>query len=444
MSKLKGRIFLVLIVLTSLNTIESQDLGDLMNNEVQNSDMEFIYKLHKDQYSDLIETRGISKPIIDKRSTNKKVTEFLVEKLNSYSKNVGLLVYAYDNGIFITLLLNNQGEISVKKKEISKDKLTEDVINFSESNSSSGLIRGSTAKSLDKNKHIVEIQNYIFPFKKEILNFDHLIIIPALNISNIPFASIKVSENKYLIDLMSYSIAPSFSELISSKNLNESRGIFSNTHEVVFNVENALFISNPEFSNDDSLKFSALPGTEIEVNNITSTLEESTYTILNGKEAKLSNFNDNICDYDLLYFATHGISDTKDPLNNSYLALTPDFDGNAKLTAKDVQDIRNKCLLKAELVILSACQTGLGKEHEAGTIGLTRAFHLAGSNHIVMSLWNVNDEKTAVLMSLFFKHLREPDKLMPHSAFRKAILEFKENNPNPNYWSSFSIFGIPY
>ena len=203
---------------------------------------------------------------------------------------------------------------------------------------------------------------------------EHLIIIPALNLSNVPFASIKLTDDKYLIDLMSYSIAPSFQELLSSKTLNENRGFISKDHLVSFSVENALFISNPDFDNKSEMNFSSLPGTEEEVKNITASLDVTTFKILNGKDATFSNFYNDICNYDLLYFATHGISDNKDPLNKSYLALSKDFDGKSKLTAKDVQDIRFKCLLNAELVVLSACQTGLGKEHEAGMIGLTRAF----------------------------------------------------------------------
>jgi len=62
-----------------------------------------------------------------------------------------------------------------------------------------------------------------------------------------------------------------------------------------------------------------------------------------------------------------------------------------------------------------------------------------------LSLWSINDQETATLMGFFFDYLKEADNLMPHAAMRKAILKYKnEVNDNPNYWASFSIFGVPY
>ena len=163
-----------------------------------------------------------------------------------------------------------------------------------------------------------------------------------------------------------------------------------------------------------------------------------------GNDATVSKIKENICDYDLLYFATHAISDSDNPLDKSYLVLADD-EGGSYLTAREIQEIRRHCKLKADLVILSACQTGLGKEHEGGIIGLSRAFQIAGANHIMMSFWSINDEQTATLMGFFFDKLKEGGYLMPHEALRQAILKYRKDvSDNPNYWACFSIFGIPY
>jgi len=96
------------------------------------------------------------------------------------------------------------------------------------------------------------------------------------------------------------------------------------------------------------------------------------------------------------------------------------------------------------MVILSACQTGLGKSMEAGVAGLARSFLLAGSNHIIMSLWNVDDEATAYLMNRFLYYLKESSRFMPAKPLRRAVLDTKKKYPKPSQWASFSLFGIDY
>jgi CHAT domain-containing protein len=105
-------------------------------------------------------------------------------------------------------------------------------------------------------------------------------------------------------------------------------------------------------------------------------------------------------------------------------------------TAREIQQTR----LSARLAVLSACQTGLGKAHDAGIIGLARAFQLAGVPRVVMSLWSVYDDATAELMQAFARHLRAH---APAEALRQAMLEVKRHRPDPTEWASFVIFGTP-
>ena len=128
------------------------------------------------------------------------------------------------------------------------------------------------------------------------------------------------------------------------------------------------------------------------------------------------------------------------------MVLAEDSTGKFLLSAREIMNTRHTQMMEAKLVVLSACQTGLGRSLDGGVIGLTRAFQVAGANHVLMSLWNVSDDETAKLMTFFFKELQGYGiEFMPHDALRKAILKYRrEVSDDPNYWAAFTLFGVPY
>ncbi len=103
--------------------------------------------------------------------------------------------------------------------------------------------------------------------------------------------------------------------------------------------------------------------------------------------------------------------------------------------------------LNADLVVLSACESGLGKELKGeGVIGLTRAFMYAGSPRVIASLWNVSDPSTAELMKCFYQHLlSKTHPLPPAQALQKAQIEMiKRKHPQwcqPFHWAAFQLQG---
>lgn len=77
-------------------------------------------------------------------------------------------------------------------------------------------------------------------------------------------------------------------------------------------------------------------------------------------------------------------------------------------------------------------------------IRLARSFMLAGANHVIMSLWSVDDEATAYLMNRFLFHLQKPSRFMPSEPLRQAIRDTRKKFPKPSQWASFSLIGIDY
>ena len=147
-----------------------------------------------------------------------------------------------------------------------------------------------------------------------------------------------------------------------------------------------------------------------------------------------------LADYRYVHFATHGILDTEHPgLSKLVLSqVTPagqPRDGSLRLQA--IYNLR----LNADLVVLSACRTALGKEIRGeGLIGLTRGFMYAGSARVLASLWSVEDRATWKLMDKFYHHLLI-DKLPAAESLRRAQLEMAERGASPYSWAGFSLQG---
>jgi len=160
-------------------------------------------------------------------------------------------------------------------------------------------------------------------------------------------------------------------------------------------------------------------------------------------DASLSAVNDpKLADYRIVHFATHGLMNSRDPHLSGLVFSLVDRQGrpqNGFLRAGDVANMK----LRADLVVLSACQTALGKELRGeGLLGLARAFMYAGAPRVIASLWKVADSATADLMSNFYQSLLRAG--VPASdALRAAKLRLLANplRSSPYYWAGFSLEG---
>ncbi len=146
--------------------------------------------------------------------------------------------------------------------------------------------------------------------------------------------------------------------------------------------------------------------------------------------------------YNIIHFATHGILNSKHPeLSGIVLSLFDDkgMPQNGFLRLHDVFNLN----LKADLVVLSACKTGLGEEVRGeGLVGLTRGFMYAGSPRVVVSLWSVDDQATSELMKAFYQKMLQQG-LKPAAALRTAQLEIwrTKRYAAPYYWAAFTLQG---
>lgn len=151
-----------------------------------------------------------------------------------------------------------------------------------------------------------------------------------------------------------------------------------------------------------------------------------------------------LADYRLVHFATHGLTDERHAgLSRLVLSLVDPTGARRDgfLFAHEIYDLD----LPADLVVLSACQTALGKEVRGeGLMGLTRAFLYAGAKSVMVSLWNVGDLSTAVLMERFYRRLLE-DRLSPAEALRRAQVSMWRDEAwaAPYHWAGFVLQGDP-
>jgi CHAT domain-containing protein/tetratricopeptide (TPR) repeat protein len=146
--------------------------------------------------------------------------------------------------------------------------------------------------------------------------------------------------------------------------------------------------------------------------------------------------------YRIIHLATHGLLNTTHPeLSGVVLSLFDEkgADTNGFLRLNDIFNLN----LPAELVVLSACQTGLGKDVKGeGLVGLTRGFMYAGAKRVTVSLWSVNDTATSMLMTKYYQKMLN-EGLNPVAALRAAQLEMMKTEQwkAPYYWAAFVVQG---
>ena len=168
---------------------------------------------------------------------------------------------------------------------------------------------------------------------------------------------------------------------------------------------------------------------------------QAVHVALDFEASRANVLTDGLTRFRLVHFATHGVVDARHPEMSGLILSLVDRKGRRQDGYLRLGDIY-KLKLSADLVVLSACDSALGRDLESeGIIGLPRGFLYAGAKSVIASLWKVNDDATATLMSRLYARLQKGES--PSSALRGAQLEMVQDErwANPYYWAAFVLQG---
>ena len=244
-----------------------------------------------------------------------------------------------------------------------------------------------------------------------------LIIVPHDVLHYLPFHALVGPDGRYLIEKYPIYYLSSASLLQFVKEKRRASG------------EKVLAFGNPDLGDPEkNLEFA-----ELEAQEVKAAYPESTvYLRKEATEEKSKRFSPN---HDLLHFATHAELNENDPLSSAVL-LTKDGKEDGRLEVREIFGMD----LKANLVVLSGCETGLGKLSTGDElVGLTRAFIYAGTPSVVASLWKVDDSSTAALMASFYRNLKTMTKV---EALRQAQLQLIRGQASSDLLARRGVGGI--
>ena len=191
------------------------------------------------------------------------------------------------------------------------------------------------------------------------------------------------------------------------------------------------------------MNFAPLPYTRVEVTEIAQLYAPDMRTIHLGRDASEASVKrENLTEYRHLHFATHALIDDEIPARSGVvLSLVNAGAEDGILRMSEIFNLK----IDADLVVLSACQTGLGKLVKGeGIVGLTRAFMYAGTPRVAVSLWEVNDLATAEFMQRFYQHIKAGQ--LTADALRAAKLAMIHSDTSayrhPYFWAPFVLVGL--
>jgi len=254
-------------------------------------------------------------------------------------------------------------------------------------------------------------------------NVRRVLILAGGDLSTIPFAALPFGAGA-LIDVATTVVLADIDGLFSS-----GADRFRAT------AGRKIVIGDPDLKSDPTWVFAPLPSANKEATDVAGLLGTSAMT---GKQADKKSVFSLITreqsSASLIYFATHGIADAENPMDASFLALK---DGH--LYAREIRKFK---LAQQPLVVMSACQSGLGKSFAGGVFGLARAWHFAGAAQVIMSLWDIDDAATQLLMTEFVRTLGQGETV--EDALRAGMFKARTAYPtDPARWASVTVSGSP-
>lgn len=260
--------------------------------------------------------------------------------------------------------------------------------------------------------------------------------VPQVQLFLVPFAALTLEGDTTLIDRYVIGMSPSI-ELLQLAAAQRKAVEEAGKKEILV-VGNPTMPGYQSRPDRDAHALSPLPGAEAEAKFLAKALKIEPLIGDAATEVAISERMENAR---FLHFATHGLLETESAYNQSFLsalAFAPSPGEDGFLTVKETARMD----LKAELAVLSACDTGRGRVTGDGVIGLTRGYITAGVPTVVVSLWPVNDQATAILMGNYYEAMMRGEGKA--QALRAAILETRKKFPDPQLWAPFVLYGLAH
>ncbi|HLO48617.1 MAG TPA: CHAT domain-containing protein, partial [Kamptonema sp.] len=290
-------------------------------------------------------------------------------------------------------------------------------------------ISGGSTNARRKYQQLQELHKILIQPIADLLPTDpkqRVTFIPQETLFLVPFAALQDTNGKYLIEKHTILTAPSIQVLDLTRQQRQRLGS-SLSQNPQIKSQASLIVGNPTMPlfqqkvGESAVQLPSLPGSEKEAKAIASLLNAQP---LIGNQATENLVVQQMPNARFIHLATHGLLDNLIGFQSS-LAFAPDSTNDGFLTAREILNLK----LKAELVVLSACDTGRGRISGDGVIGLSRSFIATGVPSVIVSLWKVPDEPTADLMLSFYQNLQKtPDKAQ---SLRQAMLATLAKYPSP-------------
>lgn len=259
-------------------------------------------------------------------------------------------------------------------------------------------------------------QRLIVPLAGSLDHVTRLSVVAHGPMHYLPFAALNDGQQD-LIDRFNLRMLPSASVL---KYLRPSQSD---------KLNHMLILGNPDLNNPAY----DLPGAQLESEKLAARFKLS--QLLLRKQASKTAFQALAGEASFIHVASHGQFNAAKPLQSG-LILSPDTHNDGRLSVSDLYQLQ----LDAELVTLSACETGLGAVSNGDdVVGLTRGFLYAGASTVIASLWQVDDDATAFLMLRMYEHIENGGR---RNALQRAQIETRAQFPHPAYWAAFYLTGL--
>jgi CHAT domain-containing protein len=295
------------------------------------------------------------------------------------------------------------------------------------------------------------------------LNKKRLLIVADGALQYLPFSALSKTDRNFRPLIVDHEVVslPSVSVLLSLRRTRTVRpappGLVAVIADPVFNQEDTRFLATLAVNTPRAVASSGVArATGIQFERLKFTKEEAekigvfaekiakgSNRITMGFEANLDTIvQGNLSQYRIVHFATHGLLNSQQPELSGLVFSLFDPRGQQREGFLRLHDVFN-LKLNADLVVLSGCQTAMGKEVRGeGLIGLTRGFFYAGSARVMASLWSVQDNATAKLMRLFYTRLLDERK-SASEALRLAQWEMWNDGQGapPYFWAAFTLQG---